>query len=227
MVRCWSGDGPVMVRCGGPPTFCTFNAISSKVLSQDHHEITTPSSNPTMSSTRPSGFRRPCFNGSSQDGHNSSHKPLQLTYFTKTSHRRLRLPPSHDEDEHDGDVDNSNCFAQRMNAEAEKRKDELGMERCIPLLEPHLAAYREKCSAQNHTTNTTNATIESNNEDQVPSQLLRVAQFFTWRWTPIKKALLRPPPNNSESEQDQEVEIGMTSDSVLRRPVGKRTIGSC
>jgi hypothetical protein len=83
VVRCWSVDGPVWWS----PHHSAPSMLSPVVLSQDHHEITTPSSNPTVSSTRPSGFRRQCFNGSSQDGHNSSHKPLQLTDFTKVSHR--------------------------------------------------------------------------------------------------------------------------------------------
>lgn len=43
-------------------------------------------------------------------------------------------------------------------------------------------------------------------EDEVPPQIVRMARFFPWRWLPIKKALLRPPPisllltNTSEEE---------------------------
>ncbi|KAL7473591.1 hypothetical protein ACHAXS_014056 [Conticribra weissflogii] len=32
-------------------------------------------------------------------------------------------------------------------------------------------------------------------DDEVPQQIVRMARFFPWRWLPIKKALLRPPPS--------------------------------
>jgi len=69
----------------------------------------------------------------------------------------------------------------------------LDMSRCVSLLAPHLAAFRDGCR-----------TVESGvpAEDEVPPQLLRVARFFRWRWEPLKRALLRSACADDDDDDD-------------------------
>ncbi|KAL3785464.1 hypothetical protein HJC23_008274 [Cyclotella cryptica] len=168
-----------------------------------------------MSTARSSGLRRPCFQNEAikdLDGRNSSHAPLQLTDFTKASHRRLLLPHDQETTEQD-DEDNArtNSHDKKENA-ADSKKDEPSMNQCVALLEPHLAAFRDRCDAlaRKHVGETVSLRNDSEtnrdeNCDEVPSQLLR--------------ALLRPAPrffdltgsqSASGGDLEPEVELGVT-----------------
>ena len=48
-----------------------------------------------------------------------------------------------------------------------------------------------------------NADDADANDDEVPPQLIRIARFFAWRWLPIKRALLRPPPSSQWLQNNQ------------------------
>eukprot|EP00571_Detonula_confervacea_P006187 CAMPEP_0172318786 /NCGR_PEP_ID=MMETSP1058-20130122/35789_1 /TAXON_ID=83371 /ORGANISM="Detonula confervacea, Strain CCMP 353" /LENGTH=598 /DNA_ID=CAMNT_0013033687 /DNA_START=101 /DNA_END=1897 /DNA_ORIENTATION=- len=107
-----------------------------------------------------------------------------------------------------------------------KKKDDPSMEQCITLLEPPLKTFQSNCikndskarakkkSKKKHrhgdgdnNGNSKDGTNKNNRrkdeddehdeEDEVPPQLLRLARFFPFRWLPMKRALLRPPPQHS------------------------------
>ncbi|KAL3759711.1 hypothetical protein ACHAWU_010280 [Discostella pseudostelligera] len=97
------------------------------------------------------------------------------------------------------------------------------LEQCILLLEPILNIFQTNCimndkakRKQQHShrnggigriDNDSTATVKSGvhdenceddegeDEDEIPPQLLRAAKFFPYRFIPMKRALLRPPPS--------------------------------
>lgn len=168
-----------------------------------------------MPSTRSSGLRRSRLTDS--ESHDGLKRPLSLTEFTKASHKRLLLKRNSESEQQDDAAIIAAAATETTNIhDAEsKRDDNISMDQCISLLGPHLTVFRDTCDAaaklrsKSKETNIENA---PENEDEVPSQLLRLARFFAWRWLPIKKALLRPPPiylKNSSQDQ-QEVEFSLT-----------------
>jgi len=89
-------------------------------------------------------------------------------------------------------------------------RKELSMEKCIRLLEPHLAAFRQRCACTQTGTETGNKVGTSNVEkqqqqdsDAVPPQVVRLARYFPSKWKPIQKALIRPlTPSEVRQKQD-------------------------
>ena len=121
-------------------------------------------------------------------------------------------------------------------ASKKKHKGETtSMEQCIVLLEPSLEVFRSSCvrkdkvrdkKSKSQHIDTTDIeggdniinNIDDSEDDEVPPQMLRLARFFQFRWLPVKRALLRPPPspaaeegtsasNNDASSGDIEVSI--------------------
>lgn len=78
----------------------------------------------------------------------------------------------------------------------------------IKMLEPHLAAFR-KLTTENGMQE--GSAISSN----IPPQLLRLVRFFTFKWVPIKRALLRNPCKN---------EVGVTSRLSLARELHDKNL---
>ncbi|KAL7507036.1 hypothetical protein ACHAXN_004249 [Cyclotella atomus] len=150
-----------------------------------------------------SGLRRPRLTNSSSDEHKSD-KPLSLAEFTKASHQNLLLSRQADKQRQDDITINIQDAKQDEN-------DDVSMAQCVTLLDPHLTIFRDTCIASQHKSKegVDNDDTTGCKQDEVPSQLLRLARFFTWRWLPIKKALLRPPPL-LELQDEQEVEISLT-----------------
>jgi hypothetical protein len=109
---------------------------------------------------------------------------------------------------------------------AESKNDDVSMNQCISLLDPHLTAFRDKCdtSAKQRAKSKDKSSepVSDEIEDEVPSQLLRLARFFAWRWLPIKKALLRPPPSFDEEGEVQEVELSLTYRLRMAKACWKR-----
>jgi hypothetical protein len=104
-----------------------------------------------------------------------------------------------DEADEDGDssVEESNGGINDPAAttqQEQQRQNDPPMERCISLLEPHLAAFRMSCD-----NNDSNNSVNDAPKDEVPPQLLRVARFFRWRWEPMRRAVLRPCLMDDES----------------------------
>lgn len=175
-----------------------------------------------MSSTMrsSSGLRRSRFHNPNDDTDDPPQPPppttpLSLTEFTKESHKRLlhRLHQKNDAQDEVAVIEAADTTKRRSDAEKNDGNDEVTMAQCIALLEPHLTAFRERCDAaaalrmkhravrqSKHNTVAVDSEDTLTAEDEVPSQLIRLARFFAWRWLPVKKALLRPPPDEREVE---------------------------
>lgn len=129
-----------------------------------------------------------------------------LAEFTKASHKKLLLAR---EDHKRKQNNTTNIEAAIDDTKPEENKeDAISMAQCISLLDPHITFFRDSCDTDAKQKSSKDNTASYDTEDEVPSQLLRLARFFPWRWVPIKKALLRPPPLDSDKEQ--EVEMSLT-----------------
>ena len=166
-----------------------------------------------MSFVRTSGLRRSRFVDS--ESHDGLKRPLSLTEFTKVSHRRLLS--KHDlENEHQDDTAIIAAAETKNIHSAENQNDDnISIHQCIISLNPHLTVFRDACDTAAKLcikSKDKNNEITPDDEDEVPGSLLRLVRFFAWKWPPIKKALLRPPPTYHEnsSEHHQEVELGLT-----------------
>ena len=120
--------------------------------------------------------------------------------------KKLSLPDSDDivlsdDDEpkdSTGKIDHSSVATSSM--ETSRLNDTaLSMDQCVAILEPHLEAFR--LLNQLETKDEQSTATTKFNEFEIPSQLLRLARFFKWRWAPIRKAILRPA-------SIEEIEIG-------------------
>jgi len=177
---------------------------------------------------------------------NVNHSPLSLTEFTKASHKRLLILQQERNNDNEQEEEEaaaigivkaaSSIDTKRNSTESKKHEREATMDQCIALLEPHLAAFRERCDAvsklklklhdksEHHGKDDSEDTSSLYEDDEVPSQLIRLARFFVWRWLPIKKALLRCPPQpaNNDDIERQEVEVGLSHRIRLARACWKR-----
>mmetsp|Transcript_8854 Transcript_8854/g.13395 ORF Transcript_8854/g.13395 Transcript_8854/m.13395 type:complete len:452 (-) Transcript_8854:292-1647(-) len=79
--------------------------------------------------------------------------------------------------------------------------------RDISMLEPHLAAFRKLLTDSRQEGSITSLNI--------PPQLMRLVRFFPFKWTPIKRALLRPPGGN---------EVGVSYRLSLARALHKNNL---
>ncbi|KAL9180747.1 hypothetical protein ACHAXT_011200 [Thalassiosira profunda] len=166
-----------------------------------------------------------------------------LAAFTRQSHSRLvhrDAALSDDEPETDtggggagganGEIGGAIVITASAGGSGEggKKKDEPGMDQCVILLEPSLKLFQEGCAKRDKarakkangrkkhddTGDSSGEDVEEDEEDEVPPQLLRLARFFQYRWLPVKKALLRPPPslhNNAPNDAAPDVELNVQS----------------
>jgi hypothetical protein len=93
------------------------------------------------------------------------------------------------------DQDSLNVISQKASA------------RDISMLEPHLAAFRKLLTDSRQ-----EGSITSFN---IPPQLMRLVRFFPFKWSPIKRALLRPPGEN---------EVGVSYRLSLARALHKKNL---
>lgn len=128
--------------------------------------------------------------------------------FTKQCIDDLYCRPYDGENEDDDEADDDDGHAASTDGVAESRKDSPSVERCVTLLEPHLQHFRERCEDRESSNKKRKASDElgqhldgeTAREDEVPQQLVNLIRFFPERWLPVKKALLRPPGEDSGVE---------------------------
>ena len=137
-------------------------------------------------------LRKPCFvHENFQEG---DIKPTSyqkdLVAYTKAFCQKIERGRNEADDEEWNALMASDCKdscdeANKTSKTAKKDETTLPMDKCIKLLEPHLAGFRKNYEE--------NDDITSEISEFIPQQLIRMARFFPHKWTPLKRALLRSP----------------------------------
>ena len=177
-------------------------------------------------------LRRPNFSSDATTSTNNqaasiSHSSRQLANYTRQCHKRISSASNTlflEDDEED-----TNSGLQNINDGAPQNtkknvNNNTSMEQCIILLEPSLKIFQSTCmkndkakhkkskkkeSKSQHNSKQVQQVDDENilnnleiDDDEVPPQIIRVARFFTQRWLPTKRALLRPPPSLLDDNDD-------------------------
>ena len=162
-------------------------------------------------------LRTSCFTivNDQPDDNNTSQQlyrnPDELVTYTKSFCRKIEARKHEDSNDladdvlrthaYESSIDDSlqehetNKFPRKESNETtttEKDGSVLPMDKCIKLLEPHLAGFRKKYEA-NARMETSYAEDDDDITDFIPQQLIRMTRFFPFKWIPLKRALLRSP----------------------------------